>query len=68
MMERAVERWIYMSHSSGFRRNDHDTTHGPTMRHQGRAKASDQFEERMRRKREQSERLRRMMEAKREDQ
>ena len=68
MMVGAVERWTWMSHDSGFRRNDHDTTHGPTMRRQGQAKASSQLEERMRRKREQSERLRRLMEAKREDQ
>ena len=57
-----------MSHDSGFRRNDHDATHGPVKRRQGHAKASDHFEGRMRRKREQSERLRRLMEAKREDQ
>ena len=57
-----------MSHDSGFRRNDHDATHGPTMRRKSHAKASDHFEERMRRKREQSERLRRLMEAKRQDQ
>ena len=67
-MKGAVERWTCMSHDSGFRRNDHDTTHGPTMRRQGHSKASNQLEERMRRKREQSERLRRLMEAKREDQ
>ncbi len=67
-MKGVVERWTCMSHDSGFRRNDHDTTHGPTMRRQGHSKASDHFEERMRRKREQSERLRRLMEAKREDQ
>ncbi len=57
-----------MSHDSGFRRNDHDNTHGAVMRGKGRAKASQNFEDRMRRKREQSERLRRLMEAKKADQ
>ncbi len=57
-----------MGHDNGFRRNDHDTTHGPTAMRQGRGKASKQLEDRMRRKREQSERLRRLMEAKKADQ
>ncbi len=57
-----------MGHDNGFRRNDLDSAHGPTMRRQGHSKASDHFEERMRRKREQAERLRRLMEAKKEEQ
>jgi len=57
-----------MSHDSGFRRNDHDSTHQPTMRRQSHAKASEHFEERMRRKKERSERLRRRMEEQKADQ
>ncbi len=57
-----------MGHDNGFRRNDHDSTHGPTMMRQSTGKASKHFEDRMRRKREQSERLRRLMEAKKADQ
>ncbi len=53
-----------MSHDSGFRRNDHDSTHGPTMRRQKASKASQHFEDRMRRRREQSEKLRKLIEAK----
>ncbi len=53
-----------MSHDSGFRRNDHDSTHGPTMRRQKTSKASQHFEDVMRRKREQTERLRQLMEDK----
>ncbi|MDJ0952353.1 MAG: hypothetical protein QNJ81_01615 [Acidimicrobiia bacterium] len=57
-----------MGHDNGFRRNDHDTTHGPTMMRQTAGKASKHFEDRMRKKREQSERLRRLMEARKADQ
>ncbi len=42
-----------MSHDSGFRRNDHDSTHKPRLREQRRSKASQAYEERlMRRHRE----------------
>jgi hypothetical protein len=57
-----------MSHDSGFRRNDHDSTHGPTVRRRKESKASQHFEERLRRKREHHERLRKLMEAKKADQ
>lgn len=56
-----------MSHDSGFRRNDHDSTHRPAVRRQQASKASQHFEERLRRKREQSEKLRQLMEAKKAD-
>ena len=51
-----------MSHDSGFRRNDHDSTHGPTMRNQGRNKASQHFEDRMKRRHETHEKMRKLME------
>ena len=51
-----------MSHDSGFRRNDHDSTHGPTMRKQGRNKASRDFEDRMRRRYDTHEKMRKLME------
>jgi hypothetical protein len=51
-----------MSHDSGFRRQDHDSTHGPTMRKRGRNKASRVFEDRMRRRYETQEKLRKLME------
>ena len=57
-----------MSHDSGFRRNDHDSTHGPTLRRQKASKASQHFEERLRRKREHTERLRKLMEDRKTDQ
>lgn len=56
-----------MSHDSGFRRGDHDTTHHMKAKRHPHDKASDQYEERLRRKREQSERLRRLMETQRTD-
>jgi len=51
-----------MSHDSGFRRNDHDATHGPTMRRQRRSKASQAFEDRMKRRHADQERLRKLLE------
>ena len=57
-----------MSHDSGFRRNDHDNTHGAAMRQKGRNKASKMLEDRLRQKRERAERLRRMMETQKTDQ
>ena len=57
-----------MSHDSGFRRNDHDNTHGAALRQQGRNKASKMMEDRLRQKRERAERLRRMMETQEADQ
>lgn len=54
-----------MSHDSGFRRNDHDATHGPTMRKQGRAKASRHFEDRIKRRYETHEKMRKLMEERR---
>ena len=56
-----------MSHDSGFRRGDHDSSHGPGVKLRGHTKASDHFEERMRRKREQSERFRRLLETKQDE-
>ncbi|MGA9596463.1 MAG: hypothetical protein WBV06_09920 [Acidimicrobiia bacterium] len=56
-----------MSHDSGFRRGSHDATHVPGAKLRGHTKASDQFEERMRRKREQSERLGRPLEKHQEE-
>ena len=60
-MERADER-CSMSHDSGFRRNDHDTTHGPTKQKQGRDKATQHFEDRMKRRHETHEKMRKLME------
>ena len=51
-----------MSHDSGFRRNDHDSTHGPTAQKHGRDKASQQFEDRMKRRHETHEKMRNLME------
>ena len=51
-----------MSHDSGFRRNDHDSTHGHTMRRQGRDKASRHFEDRMKRRYDTHEKMRKLME------
>ncbi|MEN8041191.1 MAG: hypothetical protein ABFR95_06765 [Actinomycetota bacterium] len=39
-----------MSHDSGFRRNDHDSTHRPTTRRQKGSKASRAYEERLARR------------------
>ncbi len=39
-----------MSHDSGFRRNDHDSTHMPRLRQQKRSKASRAYEERLKRR------------------
>lgn len=57
-----------MSHDSGFRRSDHDSTHRPAMMRRPTTKASQHFEDRLRRKREQRERLRQLIEAKKADQ
>lgn len=51
-----------MSHDSGFRRNDHDSTHRATLLRQGQAKASQQFEDQMKRRHEHHERLRKHFE------
>lgn len=51
-----------MSHDSGFRRNDHDATHRPEMRKQGRSKASVDFETKMKKRHAEHERLRRILE------
>ncbi|MEA2002529.1 MAG: hypothetical protein U9N84_11705 [Actinomycetota bacterium] len=47
-----------MSHDSGFRRNDHDSTHQPAMRQRRRAKASQIYEERLKRRHTQHDRAR----------
>jgi hypothetical protein len=60
MMEEADER-CSMSHDSGFRRNDHDSTHGPAVRKQPRSKASAEFEARMKKRHEHHERLRKLL-------
>jgi len=39
-----------VSHTSGFRRNDHDTTHRPPSIRQRRAKASQTYEQRLQRR------------------
>ncbi len=57
-----------MSHDSGFRRGDHDSTHHLRARRQIHDKASEQFEERLRRRRDESERLRILIESKKSDQ
>ena len=54
-----------MSHVSGFRRNDHESVHRPTMRRQGRSKASRHFEDRMKRRYETHEKMRKHMEERR---
>ncbi len=51
-----------MSHDSGFRRNDHDSTHRTTLQRQTSTKASQHFEERMKRRHEHHERLRKLLE------
>jgi hypothetical protein len=51
-----------MSHDSGFRRNDHDSTHGPATQKRGRNKASRAFEDRMRRRYDTHEKMRKLME------
>ena len=51
-----------MSHDSGFRRNDHDATHRPTLRTKSRNKASQAFEDRMKRRYDTHEKLRKLME------
>ena len=58
----------FMSHDSGFRRNDHDNTPGAALRQKGRSKASKMMEDRLRQKRERAERLRRLMETRKADQ
>jgi hypothetical protein len=57
-----------MSHDSGFRRGSHDAGHAPGVKLRGHTKASDHFEERLRRKREQSERFRRTVETRHTEQ
>lgn len=54
-----------MSHDSGFRRHDQDASHQPTMRRKGRDKASRHFEDRMKRRYETHEKLRKLMEERR---
>ena len=61
MMGQVDERGS-MSHDSGFRRNDHDSTHRPTMRRQRRDKASRALEDRMKRRYETHEKMRKLME------
>jgi hypothetical protein len=39
-----------MSHDSGFRRSDHDSTHQPAMRQRKRSKASRLYEDRLKRR------------------
>jgi hypothetical protein len=51
-----------MSHDSGFRRNDHDSTHGPTMRRKTRSKSSADFEAKMQKRHANHERLRKLLE------
>ncbi len=51
-----------MSHDSGFRRHDQDASHQRTMRRQGRDKASRAFEDRMKRRYDTHEKLRKLME------
>ena len=63
-MGEADERVVSMSHDSGFRRNDHDSMHRPTLQRQGTTKASRHLEEQMKRRHEHHERLRRILEAK----
>lgn len=51
-----------MSHDSGFRRNDHDATHRPAVRKQSRSKASVDFEAKMQKRHTNHERLRKVLE------
>lgn len=51
-----------MSHDSGFRRNDHDATHRPTMRKRASSKASAELEARMQKRYANHERLRKVLE------
>ena len=51
-----------MSHDGGFRRNDHDSTHGPALRKQPRSKASAHFEAKRKKQHEHHERLRKLLE------
>ena len=48
-----------MSHDSGFRRNDHDSTHQPPNPQRRGSKASQAYEERLRRRHSDSEQTRR---------
>ena len=59
-MEGAEER-LSMSHDSGFRRNDHDSTHRMTLQREGASKASQHFEEKMQRRHQHHERLRKLL-------
>jgi hypothetical protein len=47
-----------MSHDSGFRRNDHDSTHRPRLRQQKGSKASRAYEERLTRRHKEHEQAR----------
>ncbi len=47
-----------MSHNSGFRRNDYDSTHRPTKPQRRGSKASQAYEERLRRRHADSEQAR----------
>ena len=63
----ADERVYSMSHDSGFRRHDLDASNQPGMRKQGRNKASQHFEDRMKRRYETHEKMRKLMEERRAD-
>ncbi len=56
-----------MSHDSGFRRHDLDASKQPGMRKQGRNKASQHFEDRMKRRYETHEKMRKLMDERRAD-
>jgi hypothetical protein len=62
MMSGADERVYSMSHDSGFRRHDLDASHQPSMKRKGRDKASQHFEDRMKRRYETHEKMRKLME------
>ena len=67
MMGGADERVYSMSHDSGFRRHDLDASNQPGMRKQGRNKASQHFEDRMKRRYETHEKMRKLMDERRAD-
>jgi hypothetical protein len=51
-----------MSHDSGFRRNDYDSTHQPAMRQRKRSKASRLYEDRLKRRYATHEKARELIE------
>ena len=65
MMGTADERMCSMSHDSGFRRHDQDASHQPAVREQGGNKASQHFEDRMKRRYDTHEKMRKLMEERR---